>query len=162
MDNTLIITIGISGSGKSRLCRELMEDGDFVRVCPDDIRKEFTGDISDQSQNGRVWKEAYDRLEDALVRGENVVFDSTGTTRKTRNEVRAVAERLGVPCFAYVLMDSLSAQRCRDRVAKDIESGVDRSNTIANDNIIARQHAKFLDTLQTIEDEGFAGVVRIG
>jgi predicted kinase len=162
MDNMLIVTVGISGSGKSTLCKELVEDGGFVRICPDDIRKEFTGSISDQSQNGRVWREAYVRLEDALKRGENVVFDSIGTTRKTRNELRAVAERVGVPVAAYVLMDSLSAQRCRDRVAKDLENGVDRSNTLVDDDIIARQHAKFIETLQSIEDEGFDDVVRVG
>lgn len=162
MDNMLIVTVGISGSGKSRLCNELVTEAGFTRVCPDDIRKELTGDISDQSQNGRVWKEAYRRLEEALRQGNDVVFDSLGTSRKTRNELRAVAERIGVPVEAYVLMDSLSAQRCRDRVAADLEQGVDRSNTLVNDDIIARQHAKFLGTLRSIEDEGFDNVVRIG
>jgi len=162
MDNMLIVTVGISGSGKSTLSDELVAEGNFTRICPDDIRREITGDISDQSRNGQVWKEAFARLENALQKGENVVFDSIGTTRKTRNQLRAVAEKIDASVAAYVLMDSLSAERCRDRVAADIENGVDRSNTLVKDDIIARQHAKFLDTLRSIEDEGFDDIVRIG
>ena len=45
----LIIPIGISGSGKSRLYN--LNYQDYVKICPDDIRKELTGSISDQSKN---------------------------------------------------------------------------------------------------------------
>lgn len=156
------ITVGVSGSGKSRLGRELELHANFTRICPDDIRKELTGDISDQSQNGRVWKEAYARVAQALQRNEDVIFDSIATTRKTRNQLREAATAGGAESVAYLLMDSLSEQRCRDRVAADITRGVMRSNTLADDAIITRQHQAFLDTVRSIEDEGFAMVVRVG
>jgi len=159
--NKLIVTVGISGSGKSTLCKELVDAG-YTRICPDDIRKELTGDISDQSQNGRVWKEAYARLHAALYRGEDVVFDSIGTTKKTRNELIKVAEEYGAECMTYALMDSLSKAKCHDRVAADLDNRVDRSNTLVDDAILDRQHANFLNTMHSIDTENFAGVVKVG
>lgn len=161
MHNRMIVTVGISGSGKSTLCEQLVDEG-YTRICPDDIRKELTGDISDQSQNGRVWNEAYARLHAALYRGENVVFDSIGTSRKTRNQLRAVAEEYGTPCIAYALMDSLSKERCRDRVAADLELGTERSNTLVDESILDRQHSMFLNTMHSIDDEGFDTVLKVG
>lgn len=161
MVNKMIVTVGISGSGKSTLCNQLIDEG-FTRICPDDIRKELTGDISNQSQNGRVWGEAYARLHAALYRGENVVFDSIATSRKTRKQLCEIAEEYGTPCLAYVLMDSLSKERCRDRVAGDLEKGINRSNTVSEDSILDRQHAMFLDTLRSIDDEKFETVLRVG
>lgn len=157
----LIVTVGISGSGKSTLCNQLVDEG-YTRICPDDIRKELTGDISDQSQNGRVWSEAYARLHAALKRGKSVVFDSIGTSRKTRNQLRAVADEYGAECYAYALMDSLSKERCYDRVAADLASGVDRSNTLVDASILDRQHSMFLDTMHSIDDEGFDAVLKVG
>lgn len=161
MANKLIVTVGISGSGKSTLCKMFIDEG-YTHICPDDIRKELTGDISDQSQNGRVWKEAYARLEAALYRGEDVIFDSIGTTKKTRNELRKVAEQYGAECVAYALMDSLSYEKCRDRVAADLANGVDRSNTLVKDEILKRQHSNFLNTMHSIDNEDFAAVVKVG
>lgn len=43
----LIITVGPSGSGKSTWAKT---QEDFKIICPDKIRKQLTGDISDQSK----------------------------------------------------------------------------------------------------------------
>ena len=158
----LAIVIGISGSGKSTFARHLEDEAEYLRICPDDIRKELTGDVSDQSQNGRVWKTAYQRLTKALADGRSVVFDSTAVRKKTRTELLAFAEQHHVQTIAYMLMDSLSKERCRDRVAADLDGGIDRSNTLAKDVIIEKQHAMFLETVRSIETEGFDTVVRVG
>lgn len=156
----LAIMIGISGSGKTTIAREIEGRG-FKRICPDDIRLEFTGNISDQSQNGRVWKEAHERLRETIASGVPVVFDSIGTTRKTRRQLQEIAAEFDVPTYAVCLEESYDEQLCRSRVAADLSNGVTRSNTLVNEDIISRQHNKFVETMKSIDTEGFTAVVRV-
>ena len=156
--SSLAITMGISGSGKTSYTAGMEEDG-FVRICPDDIRKEFTGDISDQSQNGRVWKEAYLRVREELAAGNRVIFDSTATRAKTRKELLTMGKEFDCFVALIVFNDSRDIELCRSRVAKDIEDGVDRSNTLVEDFILDRQHNQFMESLKVIKTEGYDAII---
>jgi hypothetical protein len=57
--------VGIPGCGKSTYLRKVNSPNVLI-VCPDDIRRELTGDISDQSRNGDVWVAAEERIKSGL------------------------------------------------------------------------------------------------
>lgn len=124
----LYISVGISGSGKSTYLNKL----NVPVVCPDDIRKELTGDISDQSQNPKVWFEAYRRLKEYIARDEDVAFSATNLGMQNMYEVDKLAleaENKDVELIVLWFDDSEDWTVCQDRVKTDVENGVDRSKT---------------------------------
>lgn len=87
--NTLYITIGISGSGKSTFCNKLKEvEGKTLKiVSTDGIRKELFNDETEQKQNNLVFKTAYSRIVKYLTKGYNVIFDATNLHISTIKEI---------------------------------------------------------------------------
>ena len=84
--NVLIVLCGISGSGKSTFA-ELLESGNFYRVCPDLIRKEKFGDESIQKDGDKIFRYAYNQMIDYGHDNLNVVFDATNVTKKARQKI---------------------------------------------------------------------------
>lgn len=72
-----VIMCGPPGCGKTTLANELVNDYNFVRISPDDIREEICGDASDQSKNVEVFNYVYKRIYNFLKSGVNVVYDAT-------------------------------------------------------------------------------------
>jgi hypothetical protein len=79
---TVILGIGIPGSGKTTALKALVAGTDTVYVCPDDIRNRLTGDTSDQSRNREVWDLAYQQIHEALDAGRNVALDATNAYKR--------------------------------------------------------------------------------
>ena len=77
------ILVGIPGSGKSTYLRTLKNNNLRV-VCPDEIRKTLTGNISDQSRNGEIWKLAEEEINSLLSEGFYVVLDATNVNTALR------------------------------------------------------------------------------
>ena len=131
---TVYIPVGISGSGKSRYYKKVLktQDSKIKKICPDDIRKKFTGDCSDQSMNMDVWMEAYHELEDFVSKKQSVFFSSTNLSIKSITKiidtVTAITSKVAFKIL--VLSDSNNEELCRQRVKTDLENGVDRSNTL--------------------------------
>lgn len=149
----LIITIGCSGAGKSYVYEKGYRD--FALVCPDDIRKEITGDVSDQSKNREVWDIAYHRLADLVADGKDVYFSATNCKMKTIREIVNTAKEANenIEITLLTLRDSFDVNLCIKRVQSDIANKVDRSNTLNIDektglNIIEKQHHNFLHLQQ--------------
>ena len=115
-----LMTIGVSGSGKSTYLKKFPKEG---IVCPDDIRREITGDISDQSQNARVWFLAKERVLERLNKGEDVVLDATNTVSRNRQRFLADIPK-GVEKVA-VLFPLPDLAKAFQRIQKDIMEGVD-------------------------------------
>ena len=120
----LIVTVGPSGSGKSTWAKT---QENFKTVCPDQIRKELTGDISDQSKNHEVWIIAYERLRTYLECGKDVVFDSTACNINTINQIMKIANEFPVNVM-FKLFEIDISTAC-ERIQIDLKNGVDRSNT---------------------------------
>ena len=160
MKKILYVTLGISGSGKSTLIntykagREAQGLQPATIVCPDQIRKELTGSISDQSQNDKVFGTAYQRTRDALKHDGVVIFDSTALNSKTRKELIDIAHKAGAVAALWILKDSGNPELCRDRVINDIKSGVDRADTQRQD-IIDRMYQSYQAALRSIPNENW-------
>jgi predicted ABC-type ATPase len=149
----LIITVGPSGSGKSTWVNSILqndnEDFKFIRICPDEIRKEMTGNISDQSKNAEVWKEAFSRIKEFSKAGFSIIFDSTACNTKTIKQIEMNVNRNHIILYKIF---KVSPDVAKERVAKDLASGVDRSRV--PEDIIDKQYVGFSNSLKFIEESG--------
>jgi predicted kinase len=81
---TVVIGIGLPGSGKTTWLRQFAADTGAAYFCPEDIRERLSGDAGDQSCMDEVWAELYDGVAIALRNGHNVVIDATNYRRYDR------------------------------------------------------------------------------
>ena len=79
----LVIMCGIPASGKSTVAKLFNSN----IVSTDSIRKELFGDESIQGNGVEVFSLAYSRIRNYLSLGENVVFDATNITIKSRAQI---------------------------------------------------------------------------
>lgn len=120
----IIMPIGISGSGKSRLYK--MRYSDLELVSPDLIRKELTGDISNQTMNSEVFEEVDRRIDDLVRKGRSFYYDATNVNTKLRKNF--VNKYRGNPNvrITYVILPS-NMDEAYARIKDDIKNKVDRS-----------------------------------
>lgn len=111
---TLIYTVGPSGSGKTSWLNNNYEM--IKKISTDEIRKEFTGNIADQTQNELVFNVAYERLSEALYNGEKVVLDATNLQAVHRRNFINIARKLGAHIMC--LMFTTPYETCLTRIKK--------------------------------------------
>lgn len=145
-----IMTVGISGAGKSTWINQQTSDGLTIVVSPDLIREELTGNISDQTQNGKVWALAKQRVVDGLKAGKNVILDATNVDSKQRRQFVQ-----GLPSSVIkAKIFNVDPEEAKKRVRKAVESGENRSNV--PDFVIDKQYEKFKQsTPEKLQQEGF-------
>lgn len=154
-----ICAIGISGCGKTTFGNTLKkENSNLEIVCPDDIRKELTGNISDQSQNEKVWNICYSRIIHNLQDGKDVYLSATNLSKGGLKHLFKLAEKASAEIEIEAFEDSRDWELCYSRVKKDIDSGVDRSNSLVNitvDDIEVPLIKQMSDRYITLMDSGF-------
>lgn len=154
-DFDVIFPIGISGSGKSYWIRNMEKDG-YTVICPDDIRRELTGSISDQSQNSLVFSVAYSRMKAILDNGGKVIFDATNVNTKTRRQLeQTIWSYKHDAKIGYKLFDA-DVDLSHSRIRKDIENGVDRSNVPYE--VLQKQYQNYVKSLDAIGDENITNM----
>lgn len=101
---TLWVMVGLSGSGKSSVAKEIAENNpNTIIVSLDNIGEELTGDYGNQENNEKVFKVFRKRIREALENNMNVVADATNITMRSR---RAIIEDIkGIECrkIAYLI-----------------------------------------------------------
>ena len=148
---TFLMLMGISGSGKSTWAREFVFrcDASFTIVSSDEIRKQLTGRVDDQTRNAEVWEVVLNHVAAALKQGKNVLLDATNTqTDRRRQFVRQLP-----PCNKHLKVFNINKSIAKSRVAKDLEKGVDRAAT--PDGVIDLMYRQFQDSLAAVKDEGW-------
>lgn len=122
----IIITLGIPGSGKSTWRKDFIsKHPEYKVICPDDLRKEITGNVSDISQDALVWQSAYHTLKEHLDNKLDVIFDSTSCSIKTQKAIENIArDRNAIILYKIFEIDTDIA---KTRIQNDINSGIDRS-----------------------------------
>lgn len=80
MSAVFYMMVGIAGSGKSFIARDL----GCPIVSSDAIRAELFGSEDDQSHNGEVFNELHKRIKSYLANGQSCVYDATNLSRKRR------------------------------------------------------------------------------
>ena len=119
----IIVPIGISGSGKSRLYT--MRYSDLTLVSPDLIRKELTGSISDQKKNKEVFEEVDRRVADLVKKGESFFYDATNVNTEFRKKFVEQFRDTDVKIIYVILPADMNTSYMR--IKQDLKNKVDRS-----------------------------------
>jgi len=135
---SLIITHGLSGSGKTTITQSLLETWDTVRVRSDVERKRLHG-LASQARSGsgidtglysteagqRTYAHLATLAEIILRAGYTVIVDAAFLKRAQRARLHAVAKQMRVP---FVILD-IGAQEniLRERVRRRVQRGHDAS-----------------------------------
>ena len=120
----IIVPIGISGSGKTRLYN--MRYSDLTLVSPDLIRKELTGSISDQRKNREVFEEVDRRVADLVKKGESFFYDATNVNSEFRKKFVEQLRGTDVKITYVILPADMNTSYVR--IKQDLKNNVDRSN----------------------------------
>lgn len=131
---TLIITVGVTGTGKTTLANELARHTGTVVISSDITRKQLAGvpltehhldDFNTGLYSTQVTRNTYDAMflkaESFLSRGQSVILDATFTKQVLRNQARELAakyhaEYLMIECSTD--KNKLTA-RLNDRIKTD-------------------------------------------
>lgn len=143
---TVYITVGISGSGKSHVARNLFPDA--IELNADNIRKEISGDISCQSQNSLVFKMIDDRLEKAIKDGTKDVIISNTNLHLDKN-IELALKYPDTKFMMLLIEDSSRFNRCVSRVKKDLKNKVERSDVPVF--VIRNQHKNFIKLVEDLK-----------
>jgi aminoglycoside phosphotransferase family enzyme/gluconate kinase len=148
----IVITMGLSGSGKSWLAERLVPQVGMVRVRSDVERKRLHGlspghrsrsslgrDLYSAESTDRTYRRLRDAAGEIVAAGWTALVDATFLSRRRRARFEALAKRLGVP-FAIVRCSAPEAtltQRLQARARR----GEDPSE--AGPEVLARQQRHF-------------------
>ena len=82
--NTLYLTIGAPGSGKSTYSKNLIKDKDIKYLSSDELRAQLGKDESDQTVTGQVFNHIKKKVVEYLEMGDSVLIDATNINKKDR------------------------------------------------------------------------------
>lgn len=152
----IIVPIGISGSGKSRLYN--MRYSDLTLVSPDLIRKELTGSISDQRKNKEVFEEVDRRVADLVKKGESFFYDATNVNTEFRKKF--VEQFRGTDVNVIYVVMPADMQVSYMRIKQDLKNKVDRSKVPFE--VLIRQKGFYNQSLKSnFEGENVQEIVYI-
>lgn len=147
--------IGIPGSGKSTYLKSI-DNRNVVIVCPDDIRRRLTGNVSNQSRNKDVWNIANKAICKLLYSGRYVILDATNVNTSIRRNMLNTIKTRFRGLNTYATMFDANPEVSKQRIMRDIQNNVDRANVPPE--IIDRMHEQYLDTLTQINKDGFTKI----
>ena len=156
---SIVITHGVSGSGKTTGSQQLLEQRGAIRLRSDVVRKQMYGDHERQPAGAGVnsgiyspehTRQVYQRLaeltETVVGAGFPALVDATFLSRWQRDQFHDLARRLGVPL--QVLSFSADADTLRSRLRQRQSSGSDASDA---DELILRHQLSTAEPLSDVE-----------
>lgn len=147
----IICCVGIPGSGKSTWTNNFAKNSKYSILCPDLIREELTGNISDQSKNREVFEQFYNRLHYNIKNKINTVLDNTACNIKTIDEIYLYCKDKAILCFKIF---DVEKEICKQRVKDDLSKGLNRSNV--PEVIIDKMSERFYSVLDYLEKNNCA------
>ncbi len=146
-DPSLVVLVGIAGSGKSTFARTRF--GAAEVVSSDACRELVADDADDQSATADAFSLLAFIADKRLRRGRLTVVDATNVKRSDRRRVLGLARAHQVPAVAVVL--AVPLEECVRRDARRVDRTVGRE-------VLARQHAQLEQALPHLPEEGFAAL----
>lgn len=139
MAGCLNITVGISGSGKSKFAEFFCNATDAMELNADNYRKELGKGVNDQGINKVVFEEIDKAIVKYLAGGYSVCVSNTNLHV---DKIKELAERFPLNAVTvFFLKDSEDIELCWNRIQKDLENGKDRSNVPRE--VLERQYQRY-------------------
>lgn len=111
--------IGLPGSGKSTIAKEIAEKENAIIISTDQLRQELLNDINSQESNKLIFQEAEKRIKDNLKANIAVIFDATNINYKRRMELLNKLNKLRIKKIAVLVAtpykECLERNKKRDR-----------------------------------------------
>ena len=139
MASCLYITVGISGSGKSRFAEFFCKATDVIEINADNYRKELGKGVNDQDINKVVFTEIDKAIVKYLAGGYSICVSNTNLHA---DKIKELAEKFPLnEVVVFFLKDSEDIELCWSRIQKDLENGKDRSNVPRE--VLERQYQRY-------------------
>ena len=135
--NTLYITVGLPGSGKSTYAKEFVKGKDIEYLSSDELRAVYGKGEDDQTVTPIVFGHIKRKVDEFLKDGKNVLVDATSVNRKERSDYINTAKKYGAKVVALVF--KMDRQGLIDRNKKRGEQG----GRIVPDWVIDKMLAKY-------------------
>ena len=144
---SLVVLVGVSGSGKSTFARERF--GPFEAVSSDFCRGLVSGNVNDQSATAAAFEVLETIVSKRLEAGHLTVVDATNVQSAARKNLVALARAHDVLPVAIVLdvPESVAVERNRSRPDRDF-----------GDHVVRRQRQALRSSLKALSREGFRKV----
>lgn len=139
MASCLYITVGISGSGKSRFAEFFCKATEVIEINADNYRKELGKGVNDQDINKVVFTEIDKAIVKYLAGGYSICVSNTNLHA---DKIKELAEKFPLnEVVVFFLKDSEDVELCWNRIQKDLENGKDRSNVPRE--VLERQYQRY-------------------
>ena len=119
--DTLYITVGLPGSGKSTYAKEFIKGKDVEYLSSDELRAVYGKDETDQTVTPIVFGHIKRKVDEFLKNGKNVLIDATNVNLRERSNYINTAKKYGVKVVALVF--NMDRQGLIDRNKKRGEQG---------------------------------------
>lgn len=134
--NTLYITVGLPGSGKSTYVKNFIKDKEIEYLSSDELRAVYGKSEEDQTVTPLVFGHIKRKVDEFLKDGKNVLVDATSVNRKERSDYINTAKKYGAKVVAIVF--KMDRQRLIDRNKKRGEQGGREVPTFVIDKMLAK------------------------
>lgn len=104
----LVVMCGLQCSGKSTKAKEFAENIRGVVLSSDKLREEYKN-----ANNDTIFRILYERMNDLLGKGIDVIIDATNTTIKARKQI---FQNLKVDCFTHCHIMNTPYEVCLERL----------------------------------------------
>jgi predicted kinase len=121
VNNTLYITVGLPGSGKSTYVKNFIKDKEIEYLSSDSLRAVYGKSEEDQTVTPLVFGHIKRKVDEFLKDGKNVLVDATSVNRKERSDYINTAKKYGAKVVAIVF--KMDRQGLIDRNKKRGEEG---------------------------------------
>ena len=102
MNNTLYITVGLPGSGKSTYVKNFIKDKEIEYLSSDSLRAVYGKSEEDQTVTPLVFGHIKRKVDEFLKDGKNVLVDATSVNRKERSDYIKTAKKYGAKIVVIV------------------------------------------------------------
>ena len=92
----LILFCGLPGSGKTTLAREIAEETEAVRLCPDEWMTDLGIDLFDEEFRVKLEVKLWELAKELLRNGQDVILENGFWSRQERDDKRRDVENLNV------------------------------------------------------------------
>ena len=135
--NTLYITVGLPGSGKSTYAKEFIKGKDIEYLSSDELRAVYGKGEDDQTVTPIVFGHIKRKVDEFLKDGKNVLVDATSVNRKERSDYINTAKKYDAKVVALIF--KMDRQGLIDRNKKRGEQG----GRVVPDFVIDKMLAKY-------------------